>query len=73
MSECPICRRPMSSGEKFCEYHSMADINLKAAFEDWKTAMGIEWEDYLKHLIEEEGTGKWVREVAEFLMQQDDS
>lgn len=73
MSECPICGRELDDDAEFCQYHNEALENIKVAFDDWKRAMGIDWNAYLGRLIDEENIGKWAREVVEYLMQQDDS
>ncbi len=64
---CSICDN--KTGEiVFCEYHEVAYKNIKEAFKSWQKAMNIEWMEYLKRIIEHDFTGKWVREVAEFLI-----
>jgi hypothetical protein len=73
VSDCPICGRLSVSEGEFCAYHSEAASNVRSAFEEWREAMDIEWKDYLEYLVDEEGIGKWAREVVQFLKQQDDS
>ncbi|MEM2109789.1 MAG: hypothetical protein QW327_04810 [Candidatus Odinarchaeota archaeon] len=62
---CPICDK--GEGE-FCENHASAYISVVEAFKKWQTATPIRWEDYLKRIIDNEYTGKWAREVAEYLL-----
>ena len=73
MSECPICGREAISDRKLCAYHSEALDKIREAYNEWERAMEIDWETYLVRLLDEESAGKWVREVVENLMQQDDS
>ncbi|MHA2423200.1 MAG: hypothetical protein ACXAEF_00295 [Candidatus Thorarchaeota archaeon] len=73
MSECQICGRKIDSKKNFCVYHAQANENVIQSFEEWKSAMDIDWDHYLVKLSEEESIGKFAREVVEFLMQQDDS
>ncbi len=64
---CSVCDGNVS-GLVFCERHETAYKNIKEAFNNWRRAMDIEWMDYLKRIVENEFTGRWVREVAEFLI-----
>ncbi|MFW9920513.1 MAG: hypothetical protein ACFFED_12995 [Candidatus Thorarchaeota archaeon] len=73
MTDCPICGRKGASDSEFCAYHDEALTNIKVAFDDWERAMGINWDDYLRRLQDEEYIGKWAREVVEYAMRQDDS
>ena len=73
MSECPICNRGTIGDSEYCEYHAEALMNIEKAYSIWDNAMNITWEDYLEQLTDEENAGKWAREVAEYLTQQDDS
>ncbi len=73
MCECPVCGRPKVESGKYCEYHSRAMDNLKSAFEHWKQALGIRWEDYLKRVQALDETGRWVKELIEYLIAEADS
>jgi len=70
MNHCPICSR--DKHDKFCTYHQIAYNNLKEMYEKWKTAAGFTWNDYLKKIGEIEDTGKWIREIIEFITTQSD-
>ncbi|UCE09976.1 MAG: hypothetical protein JSW61_13540 [Candidatus Thorarchaeota archaeon] len=70
MNECAICDRLATPGSVYCEYHSKAYDNLRDAFEKWKESLEIEWDKYLKQLLETEGTGLWIQEIAEYIIQQ---
>lgn len=66
---CPICGEELD-GEEFCKRHKKAYLNIKQAFNDWKKALDISWDEYLNKLIENKNSGKWVKEVAEYLLSQ---
>lgn len=69
MSLCPICGRDKAA--EFCSYHQTAFDNVKEMYAKWETAAGLSWEDYLDKISDIESTGRWIREVIEFIMQQD--
>jgi hypothetical protein len=69
---CRICGRQVSRDDRFCRYHSVAYQNLKTGHSMWERACMVQWDDYLSALLEIEETGKWVREVIEYLTTQDD-
>ncbi len=65
---CIICGVNTNEGSNYCENHLSAYINLKEAYNEWKKAMDITWQEYLKKVIENENTGEWVRELAIHLL-----
>lgn len=65
MSHCPICGRDKQ--DEFCAYHQTAFHNLKEMHEKWETAAGLSWKDYLGKISDIEDTGRWIREVIEFI------
>ena len=69
MTECPICGRDLQ--EEFCSYHQTAFNNLKEMHAEWEAAAGLSWENYLDRISDLEETGRWIREVIEFIMQVD--
>ena len=70
MTGCPICGRNLQ--EKFCVYHQTAFRNMKEMYSEWETAADLSWEEYLDRISDLEDTGRWIREVIEFITQQDD-
>ena len=68
MDSCRICRRRRAEGSEFCPYHEAAYANLRKAFDRWKDALGISWEDFLGKVSENPETGEWAREVAQELV-----
>lgn len=73
MSQCDICGRAADDSIGYCAYHKVAHDNVQEAFKVWEIALEITWDDYLTRIFEEDGLGKWAREVVEHIMQQNDS
>ena len=68
MPDCKICQRKNEAGE-FCDYHELAKKNIDSNYKYWKEAYGeISLEEYLKILSEHSSSGKWVKEVAIYLL-----
>ena len=69
--KCEICRRELSEGE-FCRAHSKTYIKIVQGYEIWKKGLRITWEDYLRRIRDNSLTGKWVKEVAEYLIDKEE-
>ena len=69
--QCPLCNRPTEENEALCAYHQRAYLNLKEKYDEWKTALGIRWTEYLREVADNPNTGEWVREVAQYLLQKE--
>ncbi len=67
--KCKICEKRIESGE-FCEYHELAKKNVDANYDNWNEAYGgdLSLKQYLEKIAEHEKSGRWVREVAEYLL-----
>ena len=63
---CEICGRKTKS--RFCERHEGAYRSLLRTYDEWREAMNISWEDYLKEIKDNPYTGKWAKEVAGYLL-----
>jgi len=63
---CPVCGR--ESPESYCDFHKTAYDNLVKTYSEWKEAMDISWDKYLRIVIDNPGTGLWVVEVAKDLL-----
>jgi len=61
---CRLCWRDAVEGEKYCIYHLEAYRRLREAYEDWREAMDLTWEEFLREVSENPETGEWAREVA---------
>ncbi|MEM1735130.1 MAG: DNA topoisomerase I [Desulfurococcaceae archaeon] len=66
-NKCRLCNREVYS-DNFCTYHYRAFINLKDSYNVWKERENLDWFEYLKKIINLRITGRWVREVAEYVM-----
>jgi hypothetical protein len=64
---CEICKR---KGEKtFCDYHTKAYYNIVKNYDYWRNSYEeLSWEEYLMKLIANPECGKWVKEVAKYLI-----
>jgi hypothetical protein len=63
---CVVCNK--ESEDVLCLLHKRAYENLLQKFEEWKRAMNISWEEYLKEIARNPYTGRWVVEVVEALI-----
>lgn len=68
--KCIICEKRIESGE-FCEYHELARKNIDANYDKWNEAYGgdLSLKEYLKKIAEHEKAGRWVKEVAKYLLE----
>ncbi len=65
--KCAICSR--ETGEKsYCELHAKAYENIVKKYNSWKKALEISWKEYLSEISKNSLTGKWAKEVAEYLI-----
>lgn len=76
MKECQIPSCARDSSDTFCEKHQLAHQNLKDNYPTWQKAYGKKFSfiDYLERISEdyEIGSGQWVIDVAEYLIDQED-
>jgi len=66
---CKLCGRGRDEGSEYCPYHRRAYAKLRDAFERWRRALAIDWDEFLREISENPETGEWAREVAEDLLQ----
>ncbi|MBC7120460.1 MAG: hypothetical protein H5T33_02585 [Candidatus Methanosuratus sp.] len=62
---CRVCGAP--SREGMCKKHAKAERKLRDHFRVWAERTGLEWMDYLEAIIENDRTGRLVKEVATYL------
>ena len=63
---CKLCEREAVTD--LCRQHRIAKENLEAAYPRWVKAYGgMEWKDYLDNVKRNVQTGRWAKEIAEFL------
>jgi hypothetical protein len=64
---CKICNR--NAGERdFCLLHLKAYENILEKYDFWKKALKISWKEYLSEIEQNSLTGEWVKEVANYLI-----
>jgi DNA topoisomerase-1 len=64
-SRCILCMRKAVE-RQYCEYHYEALQSLKGHYEAWRKCYGeISWIEYLNRLQKISHTGKWVKQVIE--------
>ncbi|MFX0132712.1 MAG: hypothetical protein ACFFDN_03600 [Candidatus Hodarchaeota archaeon] len=73
MPICKICEKRIDSGE-FCEYHELAKKKINENYNYWKDAFGgdLSLKEYIKKIAKHEKSGRWVKEVAEYLLKNED-
>lgn len=63
---CQLCERDAVT--VLCVYHQQAREKIEAAYPQWKSAYGgMEWKAFLSELKRNVQTGRWAKEVTEFL------
>jgi len=65
-----LCHRSIKPESEYCEYHSAARDNLVEAYECWKTALTMEWNEFLREVSELKETGSWVIEMTADLLRE---
>uniref|UniRef100_A0A7C3F520 Uncharacterized protein n=1 Tax=Candidatus Methanomethylicus mesodigestus TaxID=1867258 RepID=A0A7C3F520_9CREN len=63
---CAVCGAP--SGGSLCARHSKAARKIEAHFATWRERAGVEWEEYLRLVSENDLSGAWIKETAEYLL-----
>ena len=51
----------------FCSQHFKAYQNLVDSYQIWRKAAEISWKGYLSQIAENSSAGYWVKEVAKYL------
>ena len=64
------CREAEESG--FCQFHSKALKNVRLKFKVWETASNVSWIEYLVEVQKNSLTGVWAKEVAKYLIEEED-
>jgi hypothetical protein len=68
---CKLCRRD-SEENGFCQFHSKALKNVLLKFKVWTAALSISWMQYLVEIQKNSLTGVWAKEVAKYLIEEED-
>jgi hypothetical protein len=69
---CKICHRKVVT-EKFCQIHLKAYENIVEKYDFWKKALKISWKEYLSEIEQNSLTGEWVKEVASYLISNEET
>jgi hypothetical protein len=65
--KCKLCER--EADLDLCGYHAEAKKRLESSYQVWREAYGfIGWTDYLNEILRNPDTGRWVVEVARFVL-----
>ena len=65
--KCKVCNRETGKVD-FCAFHSKAYQIITNSFDVWKNAFGLSWEEYLSEIGKNSLTGEWAKEVAKYLI-----
>lgn len=63
---CAACGAP--SGGSLCARHAKAARKIESHFATWRERAGVEWEEYLRLVSENDLSGTWIKEAAEYLL-----
>jgi hypothetical protein len=69
---CKICQRKAITRD-FCGVHLKAYENIIEKYECWKKALTISWREYLSEIERNPLTGEWVKEVASYLINNEET
>jgi len=63
---CKICGRRAKS--EFCKRHEEAYKSILEVYREWREAMSISWREYLEEIVKNPYSGRWVKDVASYLL-----
>jgi len=66
VKKCLLCNREVYMGE-LCKYHSEAVEKIKNYYEEWRIREGVSWSEYIATLRKLRSTGKWVKQVLDYI------
>jgi len=69
---CKICQRKAVTG-RFCLIHHKAYKKLSEKHNFWRKALKISWGEYLNEIAINPFTGDWVKEVAFYLLDNEET
>jgi len=64
---CKTCSREAGKRD-FCPSHLKAYENIVKKYAFWRKGLKISWEGYLSEIEKNSLTGDWAKEVAEYLI-----
>ena len=68
---CKLCSREVQKNG-FCLFHSRAYTNIHEKFRVWEEASNVSWMEYLVEIQKNSLTGVWAKEVAKYLIEEED-
>jgi len=68
---CKLCSREVHKNG-FCLFHSKAYQNILEKFRIWEAASNVSWMEYLVEIQKNSLTGVWAKEVAKYLIEEED-
>jgi hypothetical protein len=66
--KCKICNRDAEK-DGYCKLHLKAYQNLVGKFSSWQKALNVTWKQYLDEIQKNSLTGEWAKEVAKYLIE----
>ena len=69
--KCKVCSKE-AFGKVYCDLHAKAYENVVSNYDSWKNALEISWKDYLSEIVKNPLTGEWAKEVAEYLIKNEE-
>jgi hypothetical protein len=68
--KCIICGGE-TIDDGYCRFHEGARQTVIRKYENWRKAMGISWKEYLSEIAKNPLTGEWAKEVALYLLEEE--
>lgn len=69
---CKVCSRKAGEGD-FCQLHLKAYENIVKKYDFWRKALRISWKEYISEIAKNSATGQWVKEVAKYLLNNEET
>jgi hypothetical protein len=69
---CKVCKKEAKENG-FCAQHQRAYDNLMESYSFWRKALKISWQEYLSQVAKNSLTGDWVKEVAKYLIENEET
>ena len=70
--KCKTCDREAAERD-FCLVHLKAYENLVEKYDCWRKALKISWKEYLSEIEQNPLTGEWAKEVANYLISNEET
>ena len=69
---CKICNRKAVT-EGFCKINLKAYENIVEKYDCWRKALTVSWKEYLSEIEQNPLTGEWIKEVASYLINNEET